>query len=181
MKDLLNNLILSDDEILKEYNMKNLVRYNARIRIKDEDIAQHSYFVSLFCLKIFKKINLTTEQKYNILVKAILHDCCEVITSDIPYDVKRNYPEVKDLFKNIELDYYKNNWKEYEKLFINQNENDIINLIVKLADIYSVRQYTLNEIILGNKDNEMKNILENTKQRLDYQIKKVEEKINAKK
>lgn len=177
MKDLLNDLILSDNEILKEYNMKNLIRYNARIRIKDEDIAQHSYFVSLFCLKIFKKVNLTTEQKYNILVKAILHDCCEILTSDIPYDVKRNYPEVKDLFKNIELDYYKNNWKEYEKLFTNKDEDDIIDLIVKLADIYSVRQYALNESILGNKDDEMLTILKDTKERLENQIKKIKEKI----
>lgn len=177
MKDLSNNLLYSDEEILKEYNMKKLIRYNTRNRIENEDIAQHSYFVTLFCLKIFKELNLNIETKYNILVKAILHDCCEVITSDIPYDVKRNYPEVKDLFKNIELDYYKNNWKEYEKLFTNQNEDDIINLVVKLADIYSVRQYALNESILGNKDNEMLTILENTKERLENQIQKIKEKI----
>ena len=79
--------------------------------------------------------------------------------------------------KNIEEKYYKDNWKEYEKLFTNQNEDDIINLIVKLADTYSVRQYALNERILGNKDNEMLTILENTKERLENQIQKIKEKI----
>lgn len=178
MKDLLNDLLFSDEEILNEYKMKKLVRYNTRNRIDNEDIAQHSFFVSMFCLKIFKLLDLDIETKYEILVKAILHDACEIETSDIPYDVKIKYPEVKELLDNIEKKYYKKNWKEYERI-VEKGNNDIVSLVVKLADIYSVRQYALNEQNVGNKDKEMLEILENTQNRLEDQILKINEIITG--
>jgi len=163
MKDILNDF--SDKDILKDYSLKRLIRYNTRMRITDEDVSQHSYFVSLFCLKIIKELNLTVEEKYEILVKAILHDIVEIETSDIPYDVKLNNPKIKEILKNLEEDYYNNHWNEYKNILFNKNEKE--ETILKLADTYSVKQYTLNEIILGNKNSEMTEIFESSKERIE--------------
>lgn len=176
MKDSLNNkLLFSDDEIIKEYSMKKLIRYNNKNRITDEDIAQHSYFVSLFCLKIFSKLDLDLETKYKILVKSILHDTSEIELSDIPYDIKKNHPEIKKIMESLENEYYKENWKEY--LDIVNDDNKIVEYIVKLADVYSVRQYSLNEITLGNNDNEINQIYEDSFKRIKNEIQKIEREI----
>lgn len=163
MKDILNDF--SDTEILKDYSLKRLIRYNTRMRLTDEDVSQHSYFVSLFCLRIMKELNLTIEEKYEILVKSLLHDIAEIETSDIPYDVKLNNPKIKEILKNLEEDYYNEYWKEYSNILYNKNEKE--ETILKLADVYSVKQYTLNEIVLGNKNNEIIEIYESTKNRIE--------------
>lgn len=163
MKDILNDF--SDKDILKDYSLKRLIRYNTRMRLTDEDVSQHSYFVSLFCLKIMKDLDLTIEEKYEILVKSLLHDIGEIETSDIPYDVKLNNPQIKEILKNLEWDYYNNHWNEYKSILMNKNEKE--ETILKLADTYSVKQYTLNEIILGNKNSEMIEIFESSKKRIE--------------
>lgn len=169
MKDILNDF--SDTEILKDYSLKRLIRYNTRMRLTDEDVSQHSYFVSLFCLRIIKELDLTIEEKYEILVKALLHDIAEIETSDIPYDVKLNNPKIKETLKNLEKDYYNEYWKEYLNILYNKNKKE--ETILKLADVYSVKQYTLNEIILGNKNNEIIEIYESTKKRIENEKQKL--------
>ena len=163
MKDILNDF--SDKDILKDYSLKRLIRYNTRMRLTDEDVSQHSYFVSLFCLRIMKELDLTIEEKYEILVKALLHDIGEIETSDIPYDIKLNNPQIKEILKSVEKDYYNNHWNEYKNILFNNNEKEEV--ILKLADTYSVKQYTLNEIIFENKNNEMIEIFESSKKRIE--------------
>lgn len=162
MKDILNDF--SDEEILKEYSLKRLIRYNTRMRLTDEDVSQHSYFVSLFCLKLMKNIDLTIEEKYEILVKSLLHDLGELETSDIPYDIKQNNPRIKEILSLIEEEYYNKFWNEYKDILFNENEKEEV--ILKLADTYSVRQYVLNEITLGNNNIEMHNIFKSSINRI---------------
>ena len=164
--------ILSEEEIMKEYRMKKLIRYNNRNRITDEDIAQHSYFVSLFCLKIMRDLDLPCETKCNVLTKAILHDIAEIETSDLPHDVKKKYPEMNDILKKIETDYYQENWKQYENVLEN---NELEEVIVKIADSYSVVQYCLNERELGNESDIIKQILADSKKRVDFFTNKLNE------
>ena len=59
------------------------------------------------------ELNLTHEQERQVLIAAALHDTCESRTSDIPHDVKSNYPEMQKILEKIEFDYYKENWKSY--------------------------------------------------------------------
>lgn len=163
MKDILNEF--SNEKIIKEYSLKRLIRYNTRMRLTDEDVSQHSYFVSLFCLKLFQNLDLTIEEKYEILVKSILHDIAEIETSDLPYDVKEKNPKIKKCLKKIEKRYYKENWNDYFNILYNEKRKQ--NLILKLADTYSVFQYTLNELILGNKNREIKEIFYNSQNRIN--------------
>ena len=140
--------LLSKESIMSEYPLKKIIRYNHRSRLQDESVAEHTCFVSLFCLKIMMQLNLTHEQERQVLVLAALHDTCESITSDIPHDVKANYPEMQKILEKIELDYYEENWKSYLKDVYKPDE--IVYNILKLADAYSVYQWCINEKTLGN-------------------------------
>ena len=140
--------LLNKESIMSEYPLKKIIRYNHRIRLQDESVAEHTCFVSLFCLKIMAQLNLTHEQERQVLILASLHDTCESKTSDIPHDVKENYPEMQKILDKIERDYYEENWKIYlEDVY---KPDKIVHNILKLADAYSVYQWCLNERALGN-------------------------------
>ena len=140
--------LLNKESIMSEYPLKKIIRYNHRIRLQDESVAEHTCFVSLFCLKIMAQLNLTHEQERQVLILASLHDTCESKTSDIPHDVKENYPEMQKILDKIERDYYEENWKMYLKDVYKPDE--IVHNVLKLADAYSVYQWCLNERALGN-------------------------------
>ena len=140
--------LLSKESIMSEYSLKKIIRYNHRSRLQDESVAEHTCFVSLFCLKIMAQLNLTHEQERQVLILAALHDTCESRTSDIPHDVKANYPEMQAILEKIEHDYYEENWKTY--LGDVYKPEPIVYNILKLADAYSVYQWCLNEKALGN-------------------------------
>lgn len=140
--------LLSNGDIMSEYPLKKIIRYNHRSRLQDESVAEHTCFVSLFCLKIMAQLKLTHEQERQVLILAALHDTCESMTSDIPHDVKANYPEMEKILDRIERDYYEKNWKSYlDDIY---RPDDIVYYILKLADAYSVLQWCLNEKTLGN-------------------------------
>lgn len=140
--------LLSKESIMSEYPLKKIIRYNHRSRLQDESVAEHTCFVSLLCLKIMAQLNLTHEQERQVLILAALHDTCESRTSDIPHDVKANYPEMQAILEKIEHDYYEENWKTY--LGDVYKPEPIVYNILKLADAYSVYQWCLNEKALGN-------------------------------
>lgn len=140
--------LLNKESIMSEYPLKKIIRYNHRNRLQDESVAEHTCFVSLFCLKIMAQLNLTLEQERQVLILAALHDTCESITSDIPHDVKANYPEMQKILDKVEFDYYEKNWKCYlEEVY---KPDDLVYNIIKLADAYSVQQWCINEKTLGN-------------------------------
>ena len=156
--------LLSKESIMSEYPLKKIIRYNHRSRLQDESVAEHTCFVSLFCLKIMAQLNLTHEQERQVLILAALHDTCESRTSDIPHDVKANYPEMQQILDRIEQDYYKEHWKNYlEEVY---EPEPIVYNILKLADAYSVYQWTINEKILGNISFCIEEIYAESKERL---------------
>lgn len=140
--------LLNENSIMSEYPLKKIIRYNHRNRLQDESVAEHTCFVSLFCLKIMAQLNLTCEQERQVLILAALHDTCESRTSDIPHDVKENYPEMQEILDRVEEDYYKQNWENYFDVVY--EPDGLVHNILKLADAYSVYQWCLNEKVLGN-------------------------------
>lgn len=157
--------LLSKESIMSEYPLKKIIRYNHRIRLQDESVAEHTCFVSLFCLKIMAQLNLTHEQERKVLILAALHDTCESRTSDIPHDVKANYPEMNQILDRIERDYYKKHWKNY--LGEVYSPEPIVYNILKLSDAYSVYQWCLNEKALGNSSDCIDEIYFESKERLE--------------
>lgn len=156
--------LLNNESIMSEYPLKKIIRYNHRSRLQDESVAEHTCFVSLFCLKIMAQLNLTHEQERQVLILAALHDTCESRTSDIPHDVKANYPEMQNILDRIERDYYEQNWKTY--LDDVYKPDEIVYNIIKLADAYSVWQWCLNEKALGNSSDCITEIYNESRERL---------------
>ena len=158
--------LFSDEEISREYVLSKIIRYNNRCRLQDESVAEHTCFVSLFCLKILAKLHLDHETERKVLILAALHDAAESQTSDIPHDVKANYPEIKEILDNVEEDYYLDFWTEYyEDVY---KPGDLCYNILKLADSYSVYQYCLNEKALGNISDIIKEITHNSMVRIKH-------------
>lgn len=159
---------LSDEQIMNEYVLCKIIRYNNRTRLQDESVAEHTCFVSIFCLKIMAQLNLSHEEERQILVLAALHDMAESRTSDIPHNVKANYPEMENILDRIERDYYKEVWEKYEKEVY--EVDDLIYNVLKLADAYSVYQYCINERNLGNYSKDNEEILREVQFRIDGKI-----------
>lgn len=157
--------LLSDKEIMDEYVLSKIIRYNHRNKLQDESVATHSFYVSLFCLKILSRLNLDKDIDRQVLILAALHDTAESMTSDIPHDVKTRYPAMQKILDEIEMDYYEQNWTTYfEDIYM---PSTLVSSIVKLADAYSVYQYCLNENILGNKSEEILGIKEESLTRIE--------------
>lgn len=164
--------VLSNEEITNEYVLCKIIRYNNRCKLQNESVAEHTCFVSLFCLKILAKLKLDPETERKVLILAALHDAAESRTSDIPHDVKANYPEMQSILDKVERDYYGEVWGDYKDIVY--NPGDLCYNILKLADSYSVLQYCLNEKALGNVSDVINEITFNSMNR----IKKYTDAIN---
>lgn len=156
--------ILNDEEISDEYVLSKMMRYNHRLRNHEESVSTHSFFVALFCLKIMSQLDLTVEEQNKVMIFALLHDVAESRTSDIPHDVKENYPAIKSMLDDIEKEYYEKHWKNFSDIMY--NSGDLVYNIIKLADAYSVRQFCLDEFGLGTSTDEMKEIMQEATQRI---------------
>ena len=135
------------------YKLSNIIRYSQQNKIKNETVAEHSYYVTWFVNRLCTKYELGDTIRLMALETALLHDIPEVITDDITYDVKRMIPEVPALLQPYEEEVIKeHSSRAYKVLFNPETPEEIIaKKVVKHADILSVLQYCQNEEMLGNK------------------------------
>lgn len=169
--------LFNDEEISREYVLSKIIRYNNRCKLQDESVAEHTCFVSLFCLKILAKLKLDHETERKVLILAALHDAAESQTSDIPHDVKANYPEMQEILDRVEKDYYFKFWNEYYGDIY--EHGDLCHNILKLADSYSVYQYCLNEKALGNVSDVINEITYNSMVRIKNYTDKINQMIKG--
>lgn len=139
--------LLSSDYLMEIYRLKTLVRYNHRLRLTNESVAEHSFFTALFVLEICDKLSISGELKAKSIEYALLHDVPETIISDIPSDVKDLSETLRMLLQIFEDSFMEDNYPDYALY----SKDEEIFSIVKLADLYSVRQYCMVEAALGNK------------------------------
>ena len=136
------------------YKLSNIIRYSQQNKIKNETVAEHSYYVSWFVNRLCTKYSLSDTIRLMALEAALLHDVPEVITNDITYDVKRMIPEVPGLLQPYEEEVIREHSSRAHKVLFNPETSDeiVAKKIVKHADILSVLQYCQNEEELGNKN-----------------------------
>lgn len=159
---------------MKKFNFKNflkeerkldkIIRFSAQIRIKDENVAEHSFHVALYAMiladleeKIFKhKID-----KEKLLKTALLHDLEECLTGDIIYGFKHTDKsltrEIKKMsekfFKKLMENLSKEVAEEYLSLWKQaKDKKKIEGKIIEAADKLEGLIYALNEFSLGNKE-----------------------------
>lgn len=133
------------------YKLSFIVRYNTHPRVKDENVATHSYYVTLFTKLICDRLKVSSSVKLEALELALVHDISEYVTNDITYDAKQAMPEIRDLLVQYEKQFVKLQFPEiYDIMFNSDERSQLIQTIVKVADIMSVNQYCRNEVMLGN-------------------------------
>lgn len=143
-------LIKKNRDILSR--LSNMKRFNNSIHMHDENVAEHSFYVALYSMEICNILRINGELRSVIIERALIHDVHEIELSDIPHDVKAKNSEILDFCLKFEEDY---NNKNFPKIMARQDdlrhELDFIQNVVELADIISVKQYSLQECEFGNR------------------------------
>lgn len=159
------NINLSDYMINID-KLRNLVRYQNAPRVSEETVAEHSFFVAAYVLKLHNYYNFDLKKALSI---AILHDYAEVFISDIPHPIKKQFPIIEDCLKEAENKIIKEHISDDFSNWLSEfnNINTAEGCIVSLADILSVISYSKYEIELGN-SKYMKDVLEKAIKRAEY-------------
>ncbi len=131
------------------YKLKFIIRYSNIPRIRDESVAEHSFFVGALCVLSLEEYPEADAGK--VLLMANIHDWAEAEIDDIAHNIKRDYPAVRKALKSAELkvmrkypEFIREAYEEYEEGLTLEAR------IVKAADIRQCIQYLGTEISLGN-------------------------------
>ena len=115
-----------------------------------------SFMVAYNILKIGYNYNISKEDTYRACSMAIVHDCPEMFTSDIPHDCKVKHPELREMLSVIEHEFITEEMPELKDLYDEYAEGkSLVCTLVELGDAISVLQYVNREIVHGNKHEDM--------------------------
>lgn len=149
----------------KLFNLDTINRWSLNRVIKNETVAQHSYWVAFFtCCIVEELITEKNSQKNEIKLKciryALFHDLDEVFTGDVSHQLKyneNNGEEIKKLIdeyieSQILLNFPSND--SLDKMFKEclLETSNIVKNIVKIADWLSFLKYLKEEESYGNKN-----------------------------
>ena len=109
MNSKLNKLDV-EDKLTEIYHLKSIVRYNNRPKLSEETVAEHSFYVALIGLMICDELGTSTECKYEVMIKALLHDMPEMEINDITHDVKTRL-HLEDFLAHLKLSVYIFCWR----------------------------------------------------------------------
>ena len=160
----------------KLQRLSNLKRFNYRVRIHEESVAEHSFYVALYSLAICEQLCLNNDITFMVVSKALIHDVCEIHTSDIPYPVKKEFPEIKhmlDIYENSFLrNYFSEIFRRNDKF--STRDKELVECVVKMADILSCWQFSEVEIGFGN-SKYFGEIEDDSRERLKKQFEKLKQ------
>lgn len=129
--------------------LRNLVRYQTAPRAARETVAEHSFFVAAYVLKLNDYYRFDLEKA---LKMAILHDFSEVFISDVPHPIKARFKTLKEELDKAEFQVNSDYISEEFAYNLGEFNNltSIEGIVVALADILSVVAYSKFEMELGN-------------------------------
>jgi len=158
------------NDLSELYTLKYIIRYNNLPRITKESVAEHSFFVSLIVLRLYKYYKFNLEKALSI---AITHDIAEVYISDVPRNIKNKFKVLEKYLNEIESKVLKEKFPEYQSLVEEFNEEKTVeSLIVSVADLLSVVQYASTEVKLGSKYY-MPEVIKSSKIKINKTLKKL--------
>lgn len=155
---------LTDQGMENLQRMSHMIRYNNEIHFHDENVAEHSFYVGVYSILICDALRITGPVREKIVERAITHDVSETELSDIPHNVKMMVPGLSQYFEEHERGFNNDHFgKTYSQLW--ETDEILISAVVEIADILSVKQYSKQEVELGNK-RKFEPILKSTNERL---------------
>jgi len=144
------------------FKMSEIYRHNHRFTLNKESVAEHSHFVTYVVLTICERYRLTKDKDFrDMMLYALIHDCPEIITNDIPYTAKRE----ANLYENLD---------KFDDKFLSERWpslkiTPLVKTIVKLADKISMYFFVKRELELNNKQYDKKEFTYDLyKQIIDY-------------
>ena len=143
--------------------LRNLVRYQTAPRAAKESVAEHSFFVASYVLKLHDYYEFDLKKGLRL---ALLHDFSEVFISDVPHPIKKRFPNITNELEKAE---HQINAEYIGEEFASELEefnqtSTIEGIIVALADILSVVSYAKFEMELGN-SKYMQNVYRRSRER----------------
>jgi 5'-deoxynucleotidase YfbR-like HD superfamily hydrolase len=124
--------------------------------IRDQSVAEHSYFVAMYANDICTMLELPDSVKLGCLRKALWHDVDEIFTGDLPGPSKRKLLEQdfqarwKLILGNWTSKVFKRFLDRYTVQLEHQSQNGTIDLVVKLADWVDAAMEMATEAQMGN-------------------------------
>ena len=130
--------------------LRHLIRYQNCARLINESVAEHSFYVSCFVMKLREYYDFNLEKA---LKMALIHDMPESSISDVPHNIKAANPDVAEALEKAEN-------KVLNMMFYPEGVTLVADFnravspegkVCALADILSVVLYANDEIKCGNK------------------------------
>ena len=130
--------------------LRSLIRYQNCKRLVNESVAEHSFYVAVFVLKLREYYDFNLEVA---LKTALIHDIPEARISDIPHNIKIANPEVAAALEKAEEKVTIDMLSEEANLLLKSfNHGDTVEgKSCQLADVLSVVLYANDEIKCGNR------------------------------
>lgn len=148
-----------------------IIRYATAPRSGKESVAEHSYYVAAYVLKLAQYYNFDVEKA---LILALLHDYAEAYISDVPHPIKKQNPALETALEEAESKVLSQHLSSEFAQMITEFNNGTSpeGLICQLADVMSVVSYAKYEMELGN-SSYMKQVYEKTRPRYEELVKKL--------
>lgn len=147
--------------------MSHVTRYSGSPVLKQENVAEHSYWVAMIAATISLDLGLGQIAAGEVALRGLVHDVEESLTGDIIRDTKYDNPEILLAIKQVESVKAELIFKElripgrtFHQIWKSAKDASIEGQIVKLADFLSVTMYCYREQSTGNSGVDMIGILQ---------------------
>lgn len=130
--------------------LRSLIRYQNCNRLVNESVAEHSFYVASFVMKLREYYEFNLERA---LKMALIHDVPESKISDVPHNIKTANPKLAVALEEAENKVL-NDMFYPEGVTLVADFNGIVSpegKVCALADVLSVVLYANDEIKCGNK------------------------------
>lgn len=130
--------------------LRSLIRYQNCNRLVNESVAEHSFYVASFVMKLREYYDFNLERA---LKMALIHDIPESRISDVPHNIKMANPKLSAALEEAEN-------KVLNDMFYSEGVTLVADFngtvspegkVCALADVLSVVLYANDEIKCGNK------------------------------
>ncbi len=129
------------------YSLAHIIRYSMKPVLRQESVAEHSYFVALGVILLHEVYHFDLSLA---LLSAVAHDIPEMEISDVNHLVKKRFPSLASAIKDAELSIIET-LPATLRTGANIYENGSTEAkIVHLADAMQCMQYSSNEMKMGN-------------------------------
>lgn len=130
-------------ELARKYRLAGGVkRWHVQPTLRQQTVAEHSFGVMMLIRQVVDGNVFSDESILNMLLAAMHHDLPELMTGDIPADVKRRHPDLDAMLTRIEM--------TAEDLYFDTPLTAVERDLVKWADTMELILWCLEEIALGN-------------------------------